>query len=116
MNWNREFPAGAMLICITHQFDKDKGEEKGREEIECAVLIAGDAKVGAGLRAGQFQIDFIEGGNIAYVAVLEYLHPGTQADDDSATNAFTGLFENVVGRFCGVTDGEHIKQRVQFLF
>src|SRR5699024_11342778 len=73
------------LVRVPHQADKNKGEEQGREKIKGAVLVTGDAIIGAPLLVGQFQIDLAVAGDVADVAVLENLQPGTQSEDRKST-------------------------------
>ena len=113
MDRDRQLPTRALLVRVPHQADKNKGEEQGREKIKGAVLVAGDAIIGAPLLAGQFQIDLAVAGDVADVAVLENLQPGTQCNDDAAANALGRLSvyaERRLGRVVHRQDVEHAVQ------
>ena len=116
MDGDGQRPAGAFLVGIPHQLDEDERKKQGGQEIEGAVLVAGDAEIGAGLLAGKFQVDLIIAGDIADVLVLEHLEPGAQADDDAAPDTLRGLLENAVGGLGRVGDEQPVKQVIQFLF
>ena len=54
-------------------------------------------------------------GDLPDIAVLKHLEPGTQADDNAAPDALSGLLEDAIGRFGRVADWDIIKQSVQLL-
>jgi hypothetical protein len=54
-------------------------------------------------------------GDFPNIAVLKYLEPGPQTDDDAAPDILAGLLEDAVGGFSRVGDGQHIKKGIQLL-
>ena len=113
MDRDGQLPIGASLVRKSHQLDKNKGQEQRREEVEGRILVAGDAVVGAGLLARQFQIDLVTAGDVADVLVLEHLQPAPQPDDDAASDIFRGLLEDAVRGLGRVAHRQNVKQGVQ---
>ena len=105
MDGDWKFSPWAILVGIAHQANKDKGQKQRGQEIKGAVLVTGDAVVGAQILARQFQVDFVVAGDIADVLVLEHLEPRAKPHDHAAPDALTGLLEDAVRGFGRVADG-----------
>lgn len=59
-----------MGIRVTDQPNEQETEKQGAEEVIGAILIGDNAEIRTLLLSGQFQVDFIVGGNIAYLLSL----------------------------------------------
>ena len=88
MDGDGQLPVGTLLVRITYQLDKNKGQEQRGQEIESRILVAGNAVIGAGLLTRQFQVDLIVSGDVADILVLKHLQPTPQPDDDAAPHIF----------------------------
>ena len=73
MDRHRKPPTGAVGIGITDEFDEGKGQEQRCKKVKGAVLVASYEKVGAGLLAGQFQVNLLGAGNLPDQPRLEHL-------------------------------------------
>src|SRR5699024_4077923 len=101
---DRKLPALAVTVGIAHQLDEHKREKQRGHKVEGTVLVAGHKKVGAGLLAGQLQVDLLGAGDLADQLRLEYLQPGAKPDDDAAAHRVRSLLKQVEGPLGRVLD------------
>ena len=112
---NRELSGITVFVSIPNQLDEYEGHKQGGEKVKGGILIGSDTEVCTFLFPRLGQADFVVAGNLAYQFVLEYLQSGARTDDDTASHGIRCLLEDIVGSLCGMRNGQHINQTVQFL-
>ena len=102
---NRQPSIFPMAVCKADKFYKYKTHKQGREKIKSRILIGGYTEISTFFVAWACQVYFVITGYLTKLFILEYLQPGTQADNDAAADGIGGLFKNIEGAFAGWVTG-----------